>query len=104
MTRREATERASSMRGSYYFHIIERPFLTHITAEFRDVPRPFAGMGCPVMAEHRWGWVFGIASNGFFVFSQFPYSDAFASFLSGHPVFFLQGGGNPDRHIGGKAS
>jgi len=47
--------------------------------------------------------LFGIASNGFFVFSTFPYSDAFASFLSGQPVFFLQGGGNPDRHIRAKA-
>src|SRR6185437_11559611 len=47
--------------------------------------------------------VFGIASNGFFVFSTFPYSDAFASFLSGQPVVFLQGGGNPDRHIRGNA-
>lgn len=47
--------------------------------------------------------VFGIASNGFFVFSTFPYSDAFASFLSGEPVVFLQGGGNPDRHIRGNA-
>ncbi len=48
--------------------------------------------------------LFGIASNGFFVFAPFPYSDAFASFLSGNPVFFLQGGGNPDRHIRGRAS
>jgi hypothetical protein len=47
--------------------------------------------------------LFGIASNGFFVFSTFPYSDGFASFLAGQPVFFLQGGGNPDRHIRGKA-
>ena len=47
--------------------------------------------------------LFGIASNGFFVFSSFPFSDGFASFLAGQPVFFLQGGGNPDRHIRGKA-
>jgi outer membrane receptor protein involved in Fe transport len=47
--------------------------------------------------------VFGIATNGFFVFSPFPYSDAFASFLAGQPVVFLQGGGNPDRHIRGTA-
>ena len=47
--------------------------------------------------------VFGIATNGFFVFTTFPYSDAFASFLSGQPVVFLQGGGNPDRHIRGNA-
>jgi outer membrane receptor protein involved in Fe transport len=45
----------------------------------------------------------GIASNGFFVFSTFPYSDGFASFLSGQPVFFLQGGGDLSRHIRGKA-
>jgi hypothetical protein len=45
----------------------------------------------------------GIASNGFFVFVPFPYSDAFASFLSGAPVFFLQGGGDLSRHIRGKA-
>jgi outer membrane receptor protein involved in Fe transport len=45
----------------------------------------------------------GIATNGFFVFAQFPYSDAFASFLTGQPVVFLQGGGNFARHIRGKA-
>jgi len=45
----------------------------------------------------------GIASNGFFVFSTFPYSDAFASFLSGDPVVFLQGGGNFAREIRGRA-
>jgi outer membrane receptor protein involved in Fe transport len=45
----------------------------------------------------------GIATNGFFVFAQFPYSDAFASFLTGQPVVFLQGGGNFGRHIRGKA-
>jgi len=45
----------------------------------------------------------GIASNGFFVFAPFPFSDAFASFLSGVPVFFLQGGGDLPRHIRGKA-
>jgi Carboxypeptidase regulatory-like domain/TonB dependent receptor len=45
----------------------------------------------------------GIATNGFFVFEPFPYSDAFASFLSGEPVVFLQGGGNLGRHIRGKA-
>jgi len=41
----------------------------------------------------------GIASNGFFVFSTFPYSDGFASFLSGQPVVFLQGGGDFSREI-----
>jgi hypothetical protein len=45
----------------------------------------------------------GIASNGFFVFSTFPFSDGFASFLSGQPVFFLQGGGDLSRHIRAKA-
>ena len=41
----------------------------------------------------------GIASNGFFVFANFPYSDGFASFLSGNPVVFLQGGGDFGREI-----
>ena len=45
----------------------------------------------------------GIASNGFFVFSTFPYSDGFASFLSGNPVVFLQGGGDFSREIRDKA-
>jgi len=37
----------------------------------------------------------GIASNGFFVFvDQFPFTNSFASFLSGQPIFFLQGGGD----------
>jgi outer membrane receptor protein involved in Fe transport len=45
----------------------------------------------------------GIASNGFFVFANFPFSDAFASFLSGNPVVFLQGGGNFDREIRDRA-
>jgi len=46
----------------------------------------------------------GIATNGFFVFSTFPYSDGFASFLAGQPVFFLQGVGNFSRGIRGQAS
>jgi len=46
----------------------------------------------------------GIATNGFFVFASFPYSDAFASFLSGAPVFFLQGVGDFSRGIRGQAS
>ncbi|HXX02473.1 MAG TPA: carboxypeptidase regulatory-like domain-containing protein [Candidatus Acidoferrales bacterium] len=46
----------------------------------------------------------GIATNGFFVFAPFPYSDGFASFLSGVPVFFLQGVGNFSRGIRGQAS
>jgi outer membrane receptor protein involved in Fe transport len=45
----------------------------------------------------------GIASNGFFVFANFPYSDGFASFLSGNPVVFLQGGGNFSREIRDRA-
>lgn len=45
----------------------------------------------------------GIATNGLFVFSTFPFSDGFASFLEGQPVVFLQGGGNLGRHIWGKA-
>ena len=37
----------------------------------------------------------GIATNGFFVFAGFPVvPDAFASFLFGQPVFFLQGRGD----------
>ncbi len=43
----------------------------------------------------------GIATNGFFVFAPFPVTDAFASFLSGTPVVFLQGLGNFSRHIRG---
>ena len=39
--------------------------------------------------------LFGIATNGFFVFAPSPINDAFASFLIGQPVFFLQGGGDP---------
>jgi len=38
--------------------------------------------------------VFGIASNGFFVFIPFPISNALASFEIGQPLLFLQGGGN----------
>jgi len=45
----------------------------------------------------------GIASNGFFVFAGFPYSDGFASFLSGNPVVFLQGGSNFAREIRDRA-
>ena len=43
----------------------------------------------------------GIATNGFFVFAPFPVTDAFAGFLSGTPVVFLQGFGNFTRHIRG---
>jgi Carboxypeptidase regulatory-like domain/TonB dependent receptor len=45
----------------------------------------------------------GIASNGFFVFDNFPYSDPFASFLSGNPVVFIQGGGDFSREIRARA-
>jgi Carboxypeptidase regulatory-like domain/TonB dependent receptor len=45
----------------------------------------------------------GIASNGFFVFENFPYSDPFASFLSGNPVVFIQGGGDFSREIRARA-
>ena len=45
---------------------------------------------------------FSIASNGFFVFSTFPVNNAFASFLFGQPVFFLQGGGYPSRGLRGR--
>jgi hypothetical protein len=43
----------------------------------------------------------GIATNGFFVFEPFPVTDAFASFLTGQPVVFLQGIGNFSRNIRG---
>jgi hypothetical protein len=46
-------------------------------------------------------YVLGIASNGFFVFAPFPVSDAFASFLFGQPVVFLQGGGHLPRGLRG---
>lgn len=45
----------------------------------------------------------GIASNGFFVFAPFPITDAFASFLFGQPVFFLQGRGDFGRGIRGNS-
>jgi hypothetical protein len=43
----------------------------------------------------------GIATNGFFVFAPFPITDAFASFLTGQPVVFLQGIGDFSRGIRG---
>jgi hypothetical protein len=43
--------------------------------------------------------VFGIATNGFFVFAPFPLSDSFASFLVGQSVQFFQGGGQFDRGL-----
>ncbi len=46
----------------------------------------------------------GIATNGFFVFAGAPIvPDAFASFLFGQPVFFLQGRGDFSRGIRGHA-
>jgi Carboxypeptidase regulatory-like domain len=45
----------------------------------------------------------GIATNGFFVFAGFPVTDAFASFLWGSPVVFLQGRGDFERGIRGNA-
>jgi len=45
----------------------------------------------------------GIATNGFFVFAPFPINDAFATFLIGQPVFFLQGRGDFGRGINGKS-
>jgi len=45
----------------------------------------------------------GIATNGFFVFVNFPISDPFASFLFGQPIVFLQGGGNFYRALRGQA-
>ena len=44
----------------------------------------------------------GIATNGFFVFAPFPnVPNAFASFMFGQPVFFLQGRGDFARGING---
>jgi len=45
----------------------------------------------------------GIATNGFFVFAPFPVTDAFANFMIGQPVFFLQGRGDFARGINGKS-
>jgi hypothetical protein len=45
----------------------------------------------------------GIATNGFFVFAPFPVSDAFASFMIGQPVVFLQGRGDFERGINGQS-
>jgi len=43
--------------------------------------------------------LFGIATNGFFVFAPFPINDSFASFLLGQSVQFFQGGGQFDRGL-----
>jgi len=47
--------------------------------------------------------LFGIATNGFFVFAPVPFTNSFANFLIGQPVFFLQGGGDPSRNLRGHA-
>lgn len=46
----------------------------------------------------------GIATNGFFVFVPFPVTDAFASFLTGQPVVFMQGIGDFSRGIRGNSA
>ncbi|HTP67634.1 MAG TPA: TonB-dependent receptor [Dongiaceae bacterium] len=45
----------------------------------------------------------GIATNGFFVFANFPVNVPMASFEFGQPVFFLQGGGDFSRGLRGHA-
>jgi carboxypeptidase family protein len=45
----------------------------------------------------------GIASNGYFVFTTFPVSNTFASFLEGAPIVFLQGGGYLPRGLRGNS-
>jgi Carboxypeptidase regulatory-like domain/TonB dependent receptor len=47
--------------------------------------------------------LFGIATNGFFVFAPAPFTNSFANFLIGQPAFFLQGGGDPSRNLRGHA-
>lgn len=44
-----------------------------------------------------------IAPNGFYVFSNFPYSIPFANFLAGDPVVFMQGGGDLSRQMLGRS-
>jgi len=43
----------------------------------------------------------GIATNGFFVFVNAPFTNPFASFLIGQPIFFLQGSGDFGRGLRG---
>jgi outer membrane receptor protein involved in Fe transport len=50
-------------------------------------------------ARNQMNLLFGIATNGFFVFAPFPFSDSFASFLTGQPVVFFQAGGQFDRAL-----
>jgi Carboxypeptidase regulatory-like domain/TonB dependent receptor len=51
----------------------------------------------------RLNTLFGIATNGFFVFVPAPFTNSFANFLIGQPAFFLQGGGDPSRNLRGHA-
>lgn len=51
------------------------------------------------LRRERINVLFGIATNGFFVFAPFPASDSFASFLLGQSVQFFQGGGQFDRGL-----
>ncbi len=50
-------------------------------------------------ARNQINLLFGIATNGFFVFAPFPFSDPFASFLTGQSVLFYQSGGQFDRAL-----
>ncbi len=74
----------------------------------------FSGSLTWVRGHHQWkfggGYQYdqinvlqGIATNGFFVFAGFPFTDPFASFLFGQPVFFLQGSGDFSRGLRGHA-
>jgi hypothetical protein len=74
----------------------------------------FSGSLTKIQGRHEFKWgggyqydqinvLQGIATNGFFVFSTFPLSNSFASFLFGQPVVFLQGGGNFYRGLRGQA-
>jgi Carboxypeptidase regulatory-like domain len=51
--------------------------------------------------DERLNVLFGIATNGFFVFIPVPINNSLASFLFGQPYFFLQGGGDLSRNIRG---
>jgi hypothetical protein len=54
-------------------------------------------------SHDRLNVLFGIATNGFFVFVPAPFTNSFANFLIGQPAFFLQGGGDPSRNLRGNA-
>ena len=49
--------------------------------------------------RHQINAIQGIASNGFFVFAPFPFTDPFANFLAGMPVVFFQLGGELERYL-----